>query len=330
MTCPTCRTKTTWHGNAAAPVLLADLSADRSRPCGSTSATGSRRACRTRRRGRRCFVRRPARSSVPRAAGSPTPTRRRAWCAAGATRACGASLGRCAALFRRRSFVDIVTVACIVLYVVSLVFDPRGRAAAARPLQHLLAERRGASFALGRDRCRALAARAAGGRCSPRSICTAALLHILFNVLWIRQLGPAVEELYGPSRLVVIFTVAGVAGLRGLQPARPPFHDRRVGLDLRPAGRDGGLRSEARRHVRRDGPAAVRTVGAAAVRAGLPDAGGEQHRPRRRLRRRLRCRASCSRSPSAAPRPPSINCWPTACIGLTLLCFALAIWSAFA
>jgi hypothetical protein len=38
------------------------------------------------------------------------------------------------------------------------------------------------------------------------------LLHILFNVLWIRQLGPAVEELYGPSRLVVIFTLSGAAG----------------------------------------------------------------------------------------------------------------------
>jgi rhomboid protease GluP len=38
------------------------------------------------------------------------------------------------------------------------------------------------------------------------------ILHILFNVLWIRQLGPAVEELYGPARLFVIFTVSGVAG----------------------------------------------------------------------------------------------------------------------
>ncbi len=38
------------------------------------------------------------------------------------------------------------------------------------------------------------------------------LLHILFNVLWVRQLGPAVEAVYGPARLVVIFTVGGVAG----------------------------------------------------------------------------------------------------------------------
>lgn len=38
------------------------------------------------------------------------------------------------------------------------------------------------------------------------------VLHILFNVLWIRQLAPAVAEFYGPGRMVVIYTVSGVAG----------------------------------------------------------------------------------------------------------------------
>src|SRR5262249_41924595 len=38
------------------------------------------------------------------------------------------------------------------------------------------------------------------------------LLHIVFNLVWINQLAPAVEDLYGRSRLVVIFTVAGVVG----------------------------------------------------------------------------------------------------------------------
>lgn len=38
------------------------------------------------------------------------------------------------------------------------------------------------------------------------------LLHILFNVLWIRQLAPEVGELYGPGRMVIIYTAAGVAG----------------------------------------------------------------------------------------------------------------------
>jgi rhomboid protease GluP len=40
----------------------------------------------------------------------------------------------------------------------------------------------------------------------------AGLLHILFNVLWIRQLAPAVGEMYGPGRMVIIYTIASVTG----------------------------------------------------------------------------------------------------------------------
>src|SRR6266852_5523486 len=38
------------------------------------------------------------------------------------------------------------------------------------------------------------------------------LLHIVFNLLWIRQLLPDVEEVYGQARMIVIFTVSGAAG----------------------------------------------------------------------------------------------------------------------
>jgi rhomboid protease GluP len=114
------------------------------------------------------------------------------------------------ALLRRRSFVDMVTIACIVLYVASLVFDPRG-ALRPRGLFNIFSPSVEALFALG----------AAGsvpwqfGRwwtLLTGIYLHGGLLHILFNLLWIRQLGPAVEELYGPSRLVVIFTVAGAIG----------------------------------------------------------------------------------------------------------------------
>lgn len=40
----------------------------------------------------------------------------------------------------------------------------------------------------------------------------AGVLHILFNVLWIRQLAPAVAELYGPGRMVLVYVLAGVLG----------------------------------------------------------------------------------------------------------------------
>lgn len=38
------------------------------------------------------------------------------------------------------------------------------------------------------------------------------LLHILFNMMWIRQLAPVTAEMYGPGRMVIIYTAAGVAG----------------------------------------------------------------------------------------------------------------------
>ena len=40
----------------------------------------------------------------------------------------------------------------------------------------------------------------------------AGILHIFFNVLWIRQLGPAVAEVYGPARMVIIYTFANIVG----------------------------------------------------------------------------------------------------------------------
>ena len=113
-------------------------------------------------------------------------------------------------LFRQRGFVDVVTVACIALYVASLVFDPAGAL-----------QRRGIFDAFSPS-SQALRDLGATGPVQWRNgewwtLLTAiylhgSLLHIFFNVLWIRQLGPAVEELYGPSRLVVIYTVAGAVG----------------------------------------------------------------------------------------------------------------------
>ena len=45
----------------------------------------------------------------------------------------------------------------------------------------------------------------------------AGALHILFNMMWIRQLAPATSEMYGASRMVIIYTIAGVAGRTGFR-----------------------------------------------------------------------------------------------------------------
>jgi rhomboid protease GluP len=113
-------------------------------------------------------------------------------------------------LFRSWNFTNAVTLACVVLYIATLVFDP---AAALRP--------RGV-FDVFAPSNRALWAFGAAGSIPWQAghwwtVLTAVylhggILHILFNLLWIRQLGPEVERCYGPARLVVVFTVSGVAG----------------------------------------------------------------------------------------------------------------------
>ena len=113
-------------------------------------------------------------------------------------------------LARTGSFTGLVTVACVALYVLSLVIDPAAALSPRSPFDLFSPSGRALDW-LGMTGAHAWYQ----GRWW--TLLTAmylhgSLLHILFNVLWIRQLGPAVQELYGSARLVVIFTVSGAAG----------------------------------------------------------------------------------------------------------------------
>ncbi len=110
----------------------------------------------------------------------------------------------------RGSVTQIIVVACIALYVAGLIGDPAGALRPRGPFDIFSPSARMLDT-LGMTGAYAWAA----GRWW--TLLTAIylhgnLLHILFNVLWIRQLGPAVEDAYGPARLMIIFSVAGVAG----------------------------------------------------------------------------------------------------------------------
>lgn len=37
-------------------------------------------------------------------------------------------------------------------------------------------------------------------------------LHILFNMLWVRQLGPETAEIFGPGRMIIIYVLGGACG----------------------------------------------------------------------------------------------------------------------
>lgn len=38
------------------------------------------------------------------------------------------------------------------------------------------------------------------------------LIHVAFNLMWVRQLAPATAEVYGPGRMVILYTAGSVAG----------------------------------------------------------------------------------------------------------------------
>lgn len=113
-------------------------------------------------------------------------------------------------LFGKINFARIVMGACITAYIISLLLDFRSAMSFRGPFD-LLSPSISALNALGMTGASAWV----HGRWW--TLITAiylhgSLLHVLFNLIWINQLAPAVEELYGRSRLILIFTGAGVVG----------------------------------------------------------------------------------------------------------------------
>lgn len=120
-----------------------------------------------------------------------------------------------------QGFTTPIVAACVGLYVVAIVLDPlgalrpRGMFDLLSPSPHVL-DTLGMTGALAWARGRwwtMLSAIYLHGN----------VLHILFNVLWIRQLGPSIEEIFGPARFFVIFTASGVAGFALSNLAGIPF-----------------------------------------------------------------------------------------------------------
>jgi len=106
--------------------------------------------------------------------------------------------------------VSSVTLACVALYVISLLIDPMA-IFKSRGFFDLLAPSIRALDELGATGAYAFS----HGRWW--TIITAiylhgSILHILFNILWLRQLGVMVENLFGSARAFLIFTISGAFG----------------------------------------------------------------------------------------------------------------------
>ena len=108
-------------------------------------------------------------------------------------------------------FPHIITVVCVALYVVALLLDP-GAILEPRGMMSILAPSMQSSFKVGMSGAYPVFQEGRWWTIFTAIYLHGGLIHILFNMMWVRQLGPLVEELFGPFRLFVIFTVSGAAG----------------------------------------------------------------------------------------------------------------------
>ncbi len=111
---------------------------------------------------------------------------------------------------RHLDLISLIVTTCIALYVVALllqpeaIMQPRGMLSLLSPgtrALYQLGMTGGIAWQLGWWWTLFTAIYLHGG-----------VLHILFNVMWIRNLGPAVTDVFGPGRAFVLFNVAGAFG----------------------------------------------------------------------------------------------------------------------
>ncbi len=112
---------------------------------------------------------------------------------------------------RRLDLISLIVTTCVVLYIVALALEPDAILHPQGGFFGLLAPGSRALYQLGMT----------GGLAWTQhwwwTLLTAiylhgGLLHIFFNIMWIRNLGPTVDEAYGPARAFVIFSIAGAVG----------------------------------------------------------------------------------------------------------------------
>jgi rhomboid protease GluP len=112
-----------------------------------------------------------------------------------ALRALGSDLG----------FINFVTGATVVLYALSLILSRQGLQITLEPSTLIL-------YLLGASGSTPVIAEGRWWTLLTAGWLHGGILHIFFNVLWIRQLGPEIARMYGAGRMVIIYTVACITG----------------------------------------------------------------------------------------------------------------------
>jgi rhomboid protease GluP len=107
-------------------------------------------------------------------------------------------------------FIPFVTTACILLYVLTLIAS-RGDVDMGG-MFGFLGPSAEANFAFGASGAIPVFLYGRWWTVLSAGWLHGGLLHILFNMYWVRLLAPSVAELYGPGRMVIIYTIGSVIG----------------------------------------------------------------------------------------------------------------------
>ena len=114
------------------------------------------------------------------------------------------------ALGRNLGFSDVVLWGCGLLYVVGLLYDPSSIMGGG--FLSILSPSTEANWLLGASGTVPVLGFGRWWTVLSAGWLHGGILHIGFNMMWIRQLVPAVEQRFGSGRLVMIYTIASVTG----------------------------------------------------------------------------------------------------------------------
>ena len=107
-------------------------------------------------------------------------------------------------------FKQLIIGGCAVIYLLTLAVDPSG--IQMRGLLSMLQPSGEGMFLFGASGAMPVFEYGRWWTVLSASWLHGSLLHILFNMLWVRQLAPATAQLYGPGRMMLIYLGGGAAG----------------------------------------------------------------------------------------------------------------------
>jgi rhomboid protease GluP len=106
-------------------------------------------------------------------------------------------------------FVSIVTWGCAALYIATLLWDPKSIRMNG---MSILSPGGESLFVFGASGAIPVLAYGRWWTILSAAWLHGGLLHIFFNMLWVRQLAPAAADLYGISRTAIIYTISSATG----------------------------------------------------------------------------------------------------------------------